>query len=63
MSFQSREEKKLLAQLAQNNVIEGFEAVADKDFHALRSAVSNEVAEFEGRVPTEKPETRPTKAR
>ena len=47
VSFQSREEKRFLAQLTQNNAIEGFEAITDADFNDLRSAMNNEVSEFE----------------
>ena len=63
LSFQSKEDKKLLAQLTQYVPIEGFDSITDDDFNDIRSAMHKEIAEFERGAPSQDPETPPARVR
>ena len=54
-SFQTPEDKRLLAQLTEYVVIEGFDPITDDDFEEIRSALSKELVEFERATPSSKP--------
>jgi len=58
-SFQSGTDKILLGRLTGNVKIEGFDAVEDHNFDDIRSALTNEVAEFERGAPGNKPPSQP----
>lgn len=47
ISFQSDEDKELLARLSENVVIEGFEPVSERDFDEIRAALKTEIPEFD----------------
>ena len=47
ISFQSAKDKKLLARLSENVVIEGFVPVLERDFDDIRAALKTEIPEFD----------------
>ncbi len=51
-SFQPPADSTVLSQLSHNVTIDGFDAVADRDFDDIRAAMRNEVAEFDRGLPS-----------
>jgi hypothetical protein len=62
LSFQGLEARKLLGKFSRNST-DGFDPVEDGDFKDMRSAASNEVADFERGAGQEKPKMPPANPR